>query len=381
MYNALCAFLLVLCSPILLLASFKHKFKTHGKNSLLARFFLYKNPPLKYANFHFHACSLGEVSSIENIVKSLLSLGFSVRITTATATGYEKAIKICENSSFLPFECFLPFWLEKCDTLVVFEAELWLNLFKYVKKQGARTILLNARVSKHSFGRYKAFGTYYNALFSYVDLVLAQSMGDDERLKALGARNSRILGNIKSINEPKITREFSRNYEHIIVLASSHEGEEKGILESLKLRENEQLIIVPRHPQRFDEVAKIAQNWSKSSDFSFARFSTDESLKSQVVLIDKIGELINIYAIADVVVLCGSFFDKIGGHNPFEPAFFEKGIISGAFFHNQRALYPCVEGIKIAKNFAQVEELAHEKFSSKIINKCDFDEIISILKG
>ena len=381
MYNALCAFLLVLCSPILLLASFKHKFKTHGKNSLLARFFLYKNPPLKYANFHFHACSLGEVSSIENIVKSLLSLGFSVRITTATATGYEKALKICENSSFLPFECFLPFWLEKCDTLVVFEAELWLNLFKYAKKQGARTILLNARVSKHSFGRYKAFGTYYNALFSYVDLVLAQSMGDDERLKALGARNSRILGNIKSINEPKITREFSRNYEHIIVLASSHEGEEKGILESLKLRENEQLIIVPRHPQRFDEVAKIAQNWSKSSDFSFARFSTDESLKSQVVLIDKIGELINIYAIADVVVLCGSFFDKIGGHNPFEPAFFEKGIISGAFFHNQRALYPCVEGIKIAKNFAQVEELAHEKFSSKIINKCDFDEIISILKG
>ncbi len=390
MYNALCAILLVLCSPIIFLASFKRKYRilknsnsriSHSTNSLLARFFLYKNPPLKYANFHFHACSLGEVSSIENIVKTLLKEGYSVRITTATATGYEKALKICENSSFLPFECFLPFWLKKCDTLVVFEAELWLNLFKYAKKQGARTILLNARVSKRSFGRYKAFGAYYKALFSYVDLVLAQSKGDDERLEILGAKNIKILGNIKSINEPKITHNFTKNFTHIIVLASSHEDEESGALEFFKLRQNEQLIIAPRHPQRFDFVFALASKYAKEHNLSISKLSEDENLKAQIVLIDKIGELINIYAIADVVVLCGSFFDKIGGHNPFEPAFFGCGIISGAFYHNQRALYPCVEGIKIAQNFAQIESFAHEKFSSKITNKCDFNEIISILKG
>ena len=350
------------------------------KNSVLARFFLYKNPPLKPCKYHFHACSLGEVSSIEPFVKELAKHA-SVSISTITATGYAKARSFCDNVAFLPFECFLPFWQSKCEVLIVFEAELWLNLFKIAHNSGAKVILLNARLSAKSLPKYAKMGFYYKEIFKNCDLVLAQSSDDKDRLARLGAKNIKVLGNVKSALAPKITHKFGKNYEHIIVLASSHSGEESGFLEHFELKNGEQLIITPRHPQRFDEVAKIAQSWAKSRDFTFAKLSADESLKAQVVLIDKIGELINIYAIADVVVLCGSFLPKIGGHNPFEPAFFGCGIISGAFYHNQRALYPCVEGIKIAQDFAQIESFAHEKFSSKITNKCDFNEIISILKG
>ncbi|MDY4013681.1 MAG: glycosyltransferase N-terminal domain-containing protein, partial [Campylobacter sp.] len=143
MYNAICAFLLVLASPFLLALSFGRKYKVllsdelgnsripsknQPKNSILARFFLLNNPALKPCDFYFHACSLGEVSTIEPFVKALQKEAKSVRITVCTATGYEKAREFCDEVAFLPFECFLPFWLKECKTLVVFEAELWLNL-------------------------------------------------------------------------------------------------------------------------------------------------------------------------------------------------------------------------------------------------------------
>ena len=138
MYNAICAFLLVLASPFLLALSFGRKYKVllsdelgnsripnknskipsknsripsknQPKNSILARFFLLNNPALKPCDFHFHACSLGEVSTIEPFVKALQKEAKSVRITVCTATGYARAREFCDEVAFLPFECFLPF--------------------------------------------------------------------------------------------------------------------------------------------------------------------------------------------------------------------------------------------------------------------------------
>lgn len=395
MYNAICAFLLVLASPFLLALSFGRKYKvllndensripsknTEPKNSILARFFLLNNPPLKPCDFHFHACSLGEVSTIEPFIKALKKEGKSVRITVATATGYARAREFCDEVGFLPFECFLPFWLKECGTLVVFEAELWLNLFKTAKKLGSKVILLNARISKRSLPKYRRFGWYYKALFSHCDLVLAQSADDAKRLEILGAKNIKIAGNVKSALLPRPSKVLSANYEHIIVLASSHEGEEKGILEFLELKKGEQLIIAPRHPQRFGAVCELVRSWAEQRDYSFESYSQNADLKAQVVLLDTLGELINIYNIAHSVILAGSFSAGIGGHNPFEPASFHCGIISGAFFHNQKVLYSAVSGIKIADDFKTAAALAHEKFSSQITQNCDFKGILEQLKG
>lgn len=381
MYNALCAFILALCSPFLLIASIRAKYKTSNKkNSLLSRFFLYKNPILKPCKYHFHACSLGEVVSIEPFVKEL-SKDERVGISVSTAAGYERASSFCKNVAFLPFEPFLPFWLEKCEILVVFEAELWLNLFKYAKKQGARVILLNARISERSLPKYQRFAWYYQELFKNCDEVYAQSLIDKERLESIGAKNAAVLGNIKSANEPKLTHNFTKNFSHIITLASSHEGEERGFLAEFKLRDNEQLIIAPRHPARFESVKNLVKNFALNNSYSYECLSDGGELKAKIVVIDKLGELINIYAISDIAILCGSFKKGIGGHNPFEPAFFGCGIISGEFFHNQKVLYSAVSGIKIAKDYKEACAFSHEKFNSKITNICEFEKIISIIKG
>ena len=378
-YNALSFIIWALCAPFLLLFSFKSKFKCEYKNSLLARFFAYKNPPLKPCKYHFHACSLGEVASIQKLVEHFRGAKISAQITVTTATGYQKAKSFCDNVSFLPFEWMLPFMLKKCEYLVVFEAELWLNLFKYAKKSGAKTILLNARISEHSYKSYLRFSFYYKYLFSFVDLVLAQSKDDEIRLKSLGAKNIKVIGNVKSAVLAKPSKSYKKSEKHTICIASSHEKEEEQILNAIKLRDNEKLFIVPRHPQRFDKVCALAKHYAKANNLSFERFSQNAGLNSDINVIDALGELVNIYAISDVVLLCGSFEPKIGGHNPLECAQFGCGIISGEHYFNQKALYKEVQGIKVAK-YEELEALVHEKWRSKIAHLCEFNALIKELE-
>lgn len=364
-YTLFTALLLVICSPFLWLLSFKQKFV----RSLRARFFLSKNPKPKFAKYHFHACSLGEASAIEPLVKAL----GDCRVSVITETGFDRASKYAD-CRFLPFECFLPFWLEKSNVLVVFEAELWLNLFRVAKANGAKTILLNARISDKSYKNYLRFKIYYKLLFKYVDIVLAQSDTDKNRLAELGAKNIKVVGNIKSANLPKITKKYNKTDKRVIIIASSHENEEKNLLTNLNLSPNDQLFIAPRHPERFDSVYEIVRNSIK--DMSFERFSSGNGLNSQVILVDVLGELVNLYAIADIVVLCGSFERGIGGHNPIEAAQFGCKILSGKYIHNQRDLYRAVSGIEFCSYEDIWQKLNLDLKSTKIINMCDINKII-----
>lgn len=385
LYNVLSFIIWALCAPFLFLFSFKLKFKCGDKNSLIARFFGCKNPPLKPCKYHFHACSLGEVSSIQKIVEYFEqnipknAEQITCQITTTTSTGYQKARSFCQNVSFLPFEWMLSFKLKKCEILVVFEAELWLNLFKYAKIYGAKTILLNARISERSYKNYIRFKFYYQNLFDFVDIVLAQSADDKERLKSLGARNIKVIGNIKSAVLAKPNKNYEKSKNRTICIASSHENEEAQILKVLNLAQNERLFIAPRHPQRFQKVCALASQYAKSKNLSFEKFSDKIGFKSNVIVIDALNELINIYAISDIVVLCGSFEKGIGGHNPLECAQFGCGIISGEFYFNQKALYSQVSGIVISK-YEEIDNFIHQNLCSKILNKCDFNELIKELQ-
>lgn len=370
-YTLFTALLLLILSPFLWLLSFKQKFA----NSLKARFFLFKNPKPKFAKYHFHACSLGEVSAIYPLVNALKDC----RISVITQTGFDRASKFCDVR-FLPFECFLPFWFTKSDVLIVFEAELWLNLFKIAQKNGAKTILLNARISDKSYKNYLRFRFYYRWLFSYVDLVLAQSDIDKERLISLGAKNIKVVGNIKSANLPKPTKIYPKPHKRVIVIASSHENEEKNLLANLKLDCNDQLFIAPRHPERFSSVYDIIRD-KFNNKISFEKFSDNMGFKSQIILIDTLGELVNLYAIADIVVLCGSFEPDIGGHNPIEAAQFGCKILSGKYTHNQKDLYRAVSGIEFCSYDDINDKLNSNLKSTKIVNKCDINEIIKEIKG
>ena len=363
----------ILALPILMLLSFKRKYRV----SIPARFFLKSNSPFSEKGVWFHACSLGETNSLKPIFEKLESE--QINLTVITATAYESAKRLKSlHVRFLPYEIFLPFWIKEQKTLVVTEAELWPMLFMVSKLKGAKTILINARVSDNSYSSYRRFAWFYRWIFASIDEVFAQSEVDRKRLEELGARSVHVSGNIKTFSKPVVTYEHEKPKKKMIVIASSHEGEEQMILESLSLKSDEMLVVVPRHPERFASVDRLLQNYAQERKLSYSKI--DGGICGDVVLCDKMGELVNLYAISDVVILCGSFKDGIGGHNPLEPAFFGVKIVSGKYFFNQKSVFSLVENIEICS----IEELKTKNFDeikpSKVLHVGSIDTLLQKIK-
>ena len=354
--------------PLAILA-FKKKYRA----SIPARFFLFKNPKFDASRVHFHACSFGEVRSIAPLVSRFKD---TAAVSVITKTGFDEAKKITQNTRFLPFEIFLPFWLKPAKITVIFEAELWLGLVFWAKFKGSRVILINARISDRSYKSYLKFGFFYRYLFKFIDKIYAQSDLDKQRLERLGAKNIVVSGNIKSAFLPNPSKIYAKPKERAIVLASTHAGEEELILRELNLSANDKLILVPRHPERFDEAGEILAKFAAKNRLKFAKFSETKNFDAQCVLVDAMGELVNIYKFSDVVVLGGSFVPNVGGHNPIEAAQFENAVISGEFIFNQKALYSAVEGIKFAKADEINSLLKQDLPKAKIVAKGDASEIL-----
>ena len=354
--------------PLAILA-FKKKYRA----SIPARFFLFKNPKFDASRVHFHACSFGEVRSIAPLVSRFKD---AAAVSVVTKTGFDEAKKITQNTRFLPFEIFLPFWLKPAKITVIFEAELWLGLVFWAKFKRSRVILINARISDRSYKSYLKFGFFYRYLFKFIDKIYAQSDLDKERLELLGAKNIVVSGNIKSAFLSNPSKIYAKPKERAIVLASTHAGEEELILRELNLSTNDKLILVPRHPERFGEAGEILAKFAAKNRLKFAKFSETKNFDAQCVLVDAMGELVNIYKFSDVVVLGGSFVPNVGGHNPIEAAQFENVVISGEFIFNQKALYSAVEGIKFAKADEISLLLRQNLPKAKIVAKGDASEIL-----
>ena len=354
--------------PLAILA-FKKKYRA----SIPARFFLFKNPKFDASHVHFHACSFGEVRSIAPLVSRFKD---AATVSVVTKTGFDEAKKITSNTRFLPFEIFLPFWLKPAKITVIFEAELWLGLVFWAKFKGSRVILINARISDRSYKSYLKFSFFYRYLFKFIDKIYAQSDLDKQRLQRLGAKNIVVSGNIKSAFLPSPSKIYDKPKERVIVLASTHAGEEELILRELNLSADDKLVLVPRHPERFGEAGDILAKFAVKNGLSFAKFSETKNFDAQCVLVDTMGELVNIYKFSDVVVLGGSFVPNVGGHNPIEAAQFENAVISGEFIFNQKALYSAVEGIKFAKADEINVLLRQDLPKAKIVAKGDASEIL-----
>ena len=451
-YTALAFLAWLAAAPFIFILSFKKKYRT----SLKARFFLYKNPKFSPAAVHFHACSLGEV----NALAPLISKFESVALSTTTQTGFGAARALTPNSRYLPFENWLPFWLTGSRVLVIFEAELWLNLI------GSYVILLNARISDRSYASYLRFKFYYRKVFENIDLVLAQSELDAARLRELGAKNIKVAGNIKSANIAVATKDYSAASANsfVLTISNTHEGEEELVLSNLNdfikfhgsqsasekypraagarsdkslpaaelcgetssteivnlnsasldaaslsdassavpntaplngaslnstalnmaastaVPQKLKIILAPRHPERFEKVREICEIWAREHGLSFERFSDGAGLRSDFILLDAFGELANFYKISNVVILGGSFLRNIGGHSPIEAASFGVPIISGRFFHNQKALYALVQNIALC-GANEISNALKEPLKGTRIDKiCDLQEIENLIK-
>ncbi len=371
-YTLLLILLYLAVLPILLLLSFKQKYKF----SIPARFFLKNNPSFKEGDIWFHACSFGEARALKPILDRL-NKDIKINITAITTTGFNEAKKYSADVRYLPFELFLPFWAKKQKKVIILEAEFWYMLFAIMSYKGSEIILLNARMSKSSFAKYKKLKWFYKRVFSYVDLAYVQSSDDKDRFEYFGLKNIEVVGNIKLAQNVVATRFFEKLDKEVIVAASTHAGEEEPILEAYieyKKVHDAKLIVVPRHPERFEVVYNLLKIYAKKENLSLSRWSEKENFDADMILIDAMGELNNIYVISDITILGGAFSTKPGGHNPLEPAAFGCKIISGKHIANQKELFKYVKNVQ----FVESDQIHEALINAAIIEPSFVEEEINL---
>ncbi len=379
LYFTLAAILYLVALPFLLLLSFKAKYR----ESIPARFFLKNNPRFTKDDLWFHVCSLGEARALNPILEMLQDREIS--ISTITHTGHAEASKYDAEVRYLPFESLLPFWVRREKMLVVLEAEFWYLLFAVARAKGAKVVLLNARMTERSFPKYMKLRWLYAQMFQRVDKIFCQSEADKERFEALGATNIDVVGNIKLAQKIVAPKMYTKPHSEVIVAASTHEGEEELIVEAyleyVKMH-NAKLVVVPRHPERFEKVFALLKEM-KSDELSLSRWSEVDNFDADIVLIDAMGELNNIYAISDVAIIGGAFKEDVGGHNPLEPAHFGCKIITGQHAFMQQELFKYVHNVQEVEKSDLLEALhkAEKMEKSYVDEKIDLESIISYLNG
>jgi 3-deoxy-D-manno-octulosonic-acid transferase len=301
-----------------------------------------------------HAVSVGEVQACAPLVSALYQRhpGLALTVTTFTPTGAARARALFGNLAqvrYIPFD--LPGAARRFlgrvqpRLAVIFETELWPNLYRECGRRRVPLVLASARISARSVGRYQRLGALFRDTLSQAVVVAAQAEGDAERFRALGAAatSTHVTGNLKFDFEvpPDIAQRGARLRAQyapdraLWVAGSTHGGgEEQALLEAHQrvraAHPGALLVLAPRHPPRFDEVAKsLAQ-----AGVSFVRRSqagdggTGAWQTCQVVLLDSLGELLDFYAAADVAFVGGSLV-PIGGHNLLEPAALGVPILTG----------------------------------------------------
>lgn len=271
----------------------------------------------------------------------------------------------------------LPFWVKKQKLLIVLEAEFWFMLFVVAKARGMKVVLLNARISDKSVKKYLQFAWFYKKLLSNVEVIYAQSEVDKNRFLALGAKNIEVIGNIKLAGKISKTKEYDKPDKETIVAGSTHDGEEESILKSFveyKKQVDAKLIVVPRHPERFESVYELMKTYADKNSLTLSRLSQTKSFEADLVLIDAMGELNNIYAISDIAIVGGAFRDDVGGHNPLEPAFFGCKIITGKYFHDQKELFKYVHHVQ----YVESDEIHKALLASKELPASMVEEKINL---
>ena len=323
-----------------------------------------------------HAVSVGEVQAASALVRSLAERYPDVPliVTTFTPTGADRARTLFKDVAtvrYVPFD--LPgsvrrfFDRTRPRLAVIFETELWPNLYHECGRRRVPLVLASARISPRSARRYRWLVALFKEALSHGIIIAAQGPGDAERFLSIGANPARthVTGNIKFdfalpadiVPRGRRLREQYAAGRPVWIAGSTHGGEEEAVLEAHRRVLHEcpdaLLVLVPRHPPRFPDVA----GWLEREGVRFvcrsqaARSEAD----TQVVLVDTLGELVDFYASADVAFVGGSLV-PVGGHNLLEPAALGLPILTGP--HNFNSLD--IAKLLIERGAAQVVHDARE---------------------
>ncbi|WP_333652854.1 3-deoxy-D-manno-octulosonic acid transferase [Dissulfurispira sp.] len=357
------------------------------KRWIRERFGLYKTT-LQHSNtpvssVWIHAVSVGEVIAAVPLIKKIKERhpATEVIVSTVTDTGQKIAREKAGDTAriiYMPFD--LPLSIKNAanrfnpSIFIIMETELWPNAIRTLNKLNVPVLLMNGRISEKSFIGYKGIRFFIKNTLRDMSLFCVQNELYADRLKALGAKPEkvRVIGSLKfdtghSSPVPEWTKIFRRqkgtvpdlrteqsevvesglspnrqqiidnNKEFVIVAGSTHRTEEDIILDAyIKLKKDfpeTNLIIAPRHPERFKEVEELIKKkeleYIKRSDVT----GHESRVTGVVILLDVIGELSSVYSACDVAIMGGSFIEH-GGQNPLEPAYWGKAIVCGPHMEN-----------------------------------------------
>ncbi len=310
-----------------------------------------------------HALSVGEVLSALPLVKHLQDAfkGKKIIFSVSTHTGFEIANRFLSQSvetiTYFPYD--ILFSVKRAfnridpDFVVIVESDIWPNFLCEIKKKAIPVFLVNARLSDRSFSGYKRFSSLANPLFSIFTKICTQSADDTDRFRRLGISADRIVttGNIKfdqdydRIQQDEIDT-FRQNFrmtsdQKVLIAGSTHENEEKILLKAYKRLKygfpDLLLIIAPRNVERSKSVKSIFKDAGFSSVLMQEICCHKSHTAFDVIIIDVIGMLRKLYALADIAFIGGSLVN-LGGHNPLEPAVFSKPVLFGPDMSNFKAI-------------------------------------------
>jgi len=304
------------------------------------------------------AVSVGEVAACKGLINGLKGLypDKKIVLSTITKAGNTLARKLyAKDAVIIYFPLDLSWIVRKVVALirpaiyVMIETEIWPNVIKGIKNTGAYSIMVNGRISDRSFGKYKAAAIFLKSTMGRVDLFCMQSSVDAERIKTIGAPRDKVIvtGNMKLDAEPNTDEASIERLRsaigiepgaRILVAGSIHPGEELVILETYSRLKKEfpdlRLILAPRHVEKFPYFESIVKD-----DFGFKSYLLSSPVPSasgeSVVIVDAIGRLTDLYALAAVVFIGGSIV-RHGGQNPVEAAILGKPVIFGPHMFNFR---------------------------------------------
>jgi 3-deoxy-D-manno-octulosonic-acid transferase len=310
-----------------------------------------------------HAVSVGEVLAAQPLVARLKACtGRSVFVSTTTETGRRLArerLQSADGIFYFPLDWVAPVRRAlraiRPAIVIIMETEIWPNFLREARRRGIPVVFVNARISERSFARFERWkflvGEFYKRVLRDVEAFLAQTPRDAERLREMGASEDRVevIGNLKYDSEPPQATPFGVWFEAqirqqerwpVLVAGSVVAEEEEAVLAAYDIVQRQWrralLVLAPRKPERFDAAANISAEggWTV---IRRTRLSLEAPLdeNADVLLLDSIGELGGLYALADAVFVGGSLVPS-GGHNILEPAWFSKPPVFGASMENFR---------------------------------------------
>lgn len=325
-----------------------------------------------------HAVSVGEAQASLPLIRKLQAAypGHTVLVTTTTPTGSQRIREALGEDVlhvYMPYDlpCAVGRFLARMQPCmaIIMETEIWPNLYAACKAKGIPLILANARLSERSMLGYKRFGTFTTETLNNITCIAAQGQSDAARFITLGADPERVnvTGNIKfdiklpaSLSERAAVLRRDWGVERRVwIAASTHPGEDEMVLDAhaqvMHALPDALLVIVPRHPERFDRVSSLCEK----RGYNVVRRSGHRACADDIDIYigDSMGELDLLYAASDVAFVAGSLVD-VGGHNPLEAAALGIPIVHGHHMFNFVEIRQMLHEAEAAKEVHDSEQLA-----------------------